>query len=177
MPPCPSPLLTEEERAFADTVRRFAAEQLDDPDLRRRDDAAEFWREGWQRCAEMGLCGRPAPVEFGGGGAARVATAAALEALGYGCPDMGLVFSLNAHLWSAVVPLWHFATDVQRERYLSRLCTGEWIGLHAMTEPGSGSDAFGLTTTARRDGDGWVLRGRKTFITNASVADLLIVFA
>jgi len=173
----PSPLLDDAGREFADVVRRFALEQLDDPGLRVRERAGEFWEEGWRRCAQMGLCGLPAPVEHGGAGTDRVTTAAALEALGYGCADGGLVFSINAHLWSAVVPLWQYGSDAQRAKYLGKLCRGEWVGLHAMTEPESGSDAFGLATTARREGDGFVLRGRKALITNAPLAGLFIVFA
>jgi len=172
-----SPLLDEDARAFAETIRRFAREQLDDPELVRRDAAGEFWAEGWRRCGTVGLCGLPAPEKFGGGGADRVTTAAALDALGYGCQDGGLVFSLQAHLWSAVIPVWHFGTPEQQEQYLPKLCSGEWIGLHAMTEPGSGSDAFGLTTVAEPKGDGFVLRGRKSLITNAPHAQLFIIFA
>ncbi|MDT4937491.1 MAG: L-prolyl-PCP dehydrogenase [Pseudonocardiales bacterium] len=104
-------------------------------------------------------------------------TAAALEALGYGCRDGGLVFSLSAHLWSAVVPIWQHGTTEQQRRYLPALCRGDSIGLHAMTEPDSGSDALALATKATPDGDGFVLRGTKTFITNAPIADLFIVFA
>lgn len=177
MPLRHSAWLTNEQRAFTDSVLRFASEQLDDPAVRPRDAAGEFWTEGWQRCAAMGLCGLPAPEDFDGSGADRVTTAAALEALGYGCADFGLTFSINAHLWSAVVPLWQHGNPEQQERYLAKLARGEWIGLHAMTEPGSGSDAFGLSTTATRTDTGWVLNGRKTFITNSPLADLFIVFA
>jgi alkylation response protein AidB-like acyl-CoA dehydrogenase len=172
-----SPLLDEERRSFVDELRRFACDELADPGWAARDAAGEFWQEGWRRCAAMGLCGLPVPEELGGSGADRVTTAAALEALGYGCADAGLLFSLNAHLWSAVVPIWLHGSDEQRERYLRRLCGGEWIGLHAMTEPGSGSDAFALTTVADRDGDGFVLRGRKTLITNTPLASVFVVFA
>jgi alkylation response protein AidB-like acyl-CoA dehydrogenase len=172
-----SPLLTEEARELAETVRRFACDRLDDTSLASRDAAGEFWHEGWRRCAAMGLCGLPVPTELGGGGADRVTTAAALEALGYGCADGGLMFSLSAHLWSAVVPLWQFGDDRQQKAYLGPLCRGEMIGLHAMTEPESGSDAFALSTTARRAGEGYVLQGRKVLITNAPIADVLVVFA
>lgn len=177
MPPTPHPLLDDARWALVEEVQRFACEQLDDPELYARDEAGEFWHDGWRRCSQLGLCGLPAPEPLGGRGADRVTTAAALEALGYGCTDAGLVFSLNAHLWSAVVPLWHFGNDEQRQRYLPPLCRGEWIGLHAMTEPESGSDAFALSTIASRDGAGYVLRGRKTLITNAPNARLFIVFA
>jgi L-prolyl-PCP dehydrogenase len=172
-----SPLLDEERRSFVDEVRRFACDDLADPAFPAREAAGEFWEEGWRRCASRGLCGLPVPAELGGAGADRVTTAAALEALGYGCPDAGLVFSLNAHLWSSAVPVWRFGTDEQQERYLRRLASGDWIGLHAMTEPDSGSDAFALTTVAEPGDGGWVLRGRKALITNAPLAKLLIVFA
>ena len=74
--------------------------------------------------------------------------AIALEALGYGCQDGGLVFSLCAHLLACVVPVWMHGTDEQRERYLPRLCNGSLVGCHAMTEPGSGSDSFSMRTRA-----------------------------
>lgn len=177
MPLRPSAWLTDEQRVFAESVLRFAGEHLDDDTVRERDTEGAFWADGWRRCAELGLCGLPAPLEHDGSGADRVTTAAALEGLGYGCTDFGLTFSINAHLWSAVVPLWQHGSPEQQARHLPRLCRGESIGLHAMTEPESGSDAFGLRTTATRTDDGWTLNGRKTFITNSPLADLFIVFA
>jgi len=103
--------------------------------------------------------------------------AIALEALGYGCHDGGLVFSLCAHLLSCVVPLWHFGSEDQKRRYLPGLCSGTAVGVHAMTEPDSGSDAFALRTKAERDGNGFRITGTKTFISNGPIADLVIVFA
>jgi alkylation response protein AidB-like acyl-CoA dehydrogenase len=101
----------------------------------------------------------------------------ALEALGYGCRDGGLVFSLCAHLLSCVVPLWQHGNEEQKRRYLPGLCSGALIGVHAMSEPGSGSDAFALRTKAERDGRGFRINGTKTFISNGPVADLVIAFA
>jgi alkylation response protein AidB-like acyl-CoA dehydrogenase len=80
-------------------------------------------------------------------------------------------------MWTSVVPLWHFGTEEQRRRWLPGLCSGELIGCHAMTEPDAGSDPFSIITSATRTADGWVIKGRKTFISNAPVADLVIVFA
>jgi alkylation response protein AidB-like acyl-CoA dehydrogenase len=88
-----------------------------------------------------------------------------------------LVFSINAHMWTSVVPIWQFGTEDQRQTWLPRLCSGEAIGCHAMTEPDAGSDPFSLAASARRADGGFVLNGRKTFITNAPVSDLVIVFA
>jgi hypothetical protein len=101
----------------------------------------------------------------------------ALEALGYGCSDNGLIFAINAHMWSAEMPLLRFGTEEQKQRYLPGMCDGTLIGVQGMTEPGSGSDAFGLKTTAESRGDSYVLNGTKTFITNAPVADVFVIFA
>jgi alkylation response protein AidB-like acyl-CoA dehydrogenase len=101
----------------------------------------------------------------------------ALEALGYGCTDAGLVFSVNAHMWTSVVPVMTFGSDEQKERWLPGLCDGTRIGCHAITEPGAGSDVFSLTTSGTPVDGGHVLNGTKMFITNAPVADLLIIFA
>lgn len=168
--------LTEEQAAYRDSVVRFAESQLNDRVIE-RDATHTFDHEGWKRCASFGLQGLPIPEQYGGSGADPITLAVAMEALGYGCRDNGLIFSLNAHVWSCELPILYFGSDDQRQRYLPGLCDGSLIGVQAMTEPGSGSDAFSLTTRARRDGDGWVLDGVKTFITNAPVADVFVVFA
>ena len=146
-------------------------------DTRERDQAGVFSREAWDRCGEFGIQGLPAPEEHGGGGADVVSTMLALEALGQGCADNGLVFSINAHMWTSVIPLWQHGNEEQVRRWLPGLCSGRLIGCHAITEPEAGSDAFAMTTSARLVDGGYVLNGRKAFITNAPVADLLIVFA
>jgi alkylation response protein AidB-like acyl-CoA dehydrogenase len=168
--------VSPEQAAFYDTVVAFAR-TLPRDDVRSLDRDAGFPRESWLRCGRFGIHGLPAPEEYGGGDADVVSTILALEALGYGCTDNGLVFSINAHMWTSVVPIWQFGTDEQRRRWLPGLCSGELIGCHAMTEPDAGSDPFSLTASARRTAEGFVLKGRKTFITNAPVADLVIIFA
>jgi len=80
-------------------------------------------------------------------------------------------------MWTVQMPIFRFGSDAQKDKYLPKLCSGEWIGAHGMTEPGSGSDAFSLGTTARLEGDHYVLNGTKTFSTSAPVADVFIVFA
>jgi alkylation response protein AidB-like acyl-CoA dehydrogenase len=168
--------LTDEQKLLRNNIIRFARETLNDGVVQ-RDREHAFSRELWRRCGEMGLPGLPVPEEYGGSGLDPLSTAVALEALGYGCEDGGLVFSLCAHLLSCVVPLWQFGSEAQKRRYLPGLCNGTLVGVHAMTEPGSGSDAFALRTRAVRDGDGFRLNGTKTFISNGPVADLVIVFA
>jgi L-prolyl-PCP dehydrogenase len=142
-----------------------------------RDQRSEFSWSGWKKCAGFGIQGLPVPAAFGGGGADALTTVCALEALGYGCRDNGLIFAINAHMWSSEIPLMTYGTDQQKERYLPKLASGEWVGAHAMTEPMSGSDAYSLRTRAERKGDHYVLNGSKTFISNAPIADLMLVFA
>jgi alkylation response protein AidB-like acyl-CoA dehydrogenase len=165
----------EEQAAFRKEVLRFAREELKD-DVITRDHNEEFSRPLWEKCAKFGIQGLPIPVEYGGGGADILTTVCALEALGYGCHDNGLLFSINAHMWSSEIPIWSFGTEVQKKKYLPGLVSGG-LGLHAMTEPGSGSDAYSLKTRAERKGDKYVLNGSKTFSSNAPNADVTIVFA
>jgi alkylation response protein AidB-like acyl-CoA dehydrogenase len=167
---------TEEQQSLRATIIRFAREQLNEAVVE-RDREQRFSCELWRKCGEIGLQGLPVPEEYGGGGLDPLSSAIALEAFGYGCHDGGLVFSLCAHLLSCVVPLWQYGNEAQKKRYLPGLCNGTSIGVHAMTEPGSGSDAFALRTKAEVDGGGFRLKGTKTFISNAPIADVVIVFA
>jgi alkylation response protein AidB-like acyl-CoA dehydrogenase len=168
--------LTDDQKVLRSELVRFARGELNDG-AAARDREGKFSREHWRKCAEMGLQGLPAPEEYGGSGLDPLSCAVALEAFGYGCHDGGLVFSLCAHLVTSVVPIWKFGTEEQKRRYLPGLCGGEIVGIQAMTEPDSGSDAFAMRTRAERDGDGYRITGSKTLITNAPVADVLIVFA
>ncbi|HJU81962.1 MAG TPA: acyl-CoA dehydrogenase family protein [Acidimicrobiia bacterium] len=167
---------TEEQVAYRNSVVEFARRYLNDG-VMTGDASMTFPVEAWKRCAEFGLQGLPVPIEYGGQGADPLTIALAMEGLGYGCGDNGLIFSLNAQMWSCEAPLIRFGTEEQKQRYLPGLCDGSLIGVQGMTEPGSGSDAFSLTTTARREGESYVLNGAKTFITNAPVADIFVVFA
>ena len=165
-----------EQQTLRDGIIKFAKERLN-AGVIERDRHQEFPRDLWLACGEMGLQGLPVPEALGGAGLDPLTCTIALEALGYGCKDNGLVFSICAHLLSCVVPLWRFGNDAQQRQYLPGLCNGTRIGIHAMTEPGSGSDSFALKTRAERDGGQWRINGSKTFISNAPVADLIIVFA
>jgi hypothetical protein len=175
--PADAPWIGPEHVAVRADVVGFARRELVDPGIREREREGGFLREGWDACGRFGIQGLPVPQDLGGQGADPLTTAVALEALGYACEDGGLVFSINAHLWSSVVPVWKHGTDGQRAKWLPGLCDGSLIGIHAVTEPEAGSDAFSMTTRAEPDGEGWRITGRKTFITNAPVADLFIIFA
>ena len=167
---------SEEQLALRSSIISFAKKELNDSLIEQDRDEAFNW-EGWKKCAAMGLHGLPVPQEYGGQGADILTTACALEALGYGCRDNGLIFSINAHMWSAEIPFLRFGNETQKRRYLPKLVSGQWVGVHAMSEPMSGSDAFSLKSRAERKGDRYVINGSKTFITNAQIADVLIVFA
>jgi hypothetical protein len=167
---------TEDQKILRDNIVRFAREVLN-PGVAERDREQSFSRELWRKCGEIGIQGLPIPEQYGGSGCDPLTCAIGLEALGYGCTDGGLVFSLCAHLLSCVVPLWKHGNEEQKGRYLPGLCNGTLIGVHAMTEPGSGSDAFALRTRAEPDGSGFRINGTKTFISNGPVADVVIVFA
>ena len=168
--------MTSEQKTLRDEIVRFAQKELND-DLIARDRGQTFDRDLWQKCGAMGLPGLPVPEEYGGAAADGLTTAIALEALGYGCRDSGLVFSICAHLLSCVVPLWKHGSEAQKRKWLPGLCDGSLVGVHAMTEPESGSDAYTMHTRATQEGDCWRINGTKTFITNGPVADLVIVFA
>ncbi|MDJ0903093.1 MAG: acyl-CoA dehydrogenase family protein [Xenococcus sp. MO_188.B8] len=136
-----------------------------------------FNLEGWQKCSEFGFLGLPIPKQYGGSEADILTTICALEALGYASQDNGLIFALNAHLWACEIPLLTFGSEEQKQKYLPKLCQGEFIGGHAITEPEAGSDVYSLKTTAEKRGEKYVLNGTKSFVSNGTIADLYIVFA
>jgi alkylation response protein AidB-like acyl-CoA dehydrogenase len=168
--------LSAEQRELTEAATAFARRELNQ-DLAKRDDAGEFPREKWRACAEFGIQGLPVPAELGGAGSDVLTTALVMEALGYGCHDNGLLFSLNAQMWSVELPLVTFGTPAQQRTYLPGLVSGDIIGGHAMTEPESGSDALHMRTRAERQGGHYLLNGAKQYITNAPVADVLLVYA
>jgi alkylation response protein AidB-like acyl-CoA dehydrogenase len=168
--------LTEDQERFRAEIIAFAKRELNE-DLIRRDADAAFSPEAWKKCAALGIQGLPVPEEYGGTGADALTVMLALEALGYGCLDNGLIFSLNAQMWSCEIPIARFGTEEQKRRYLPGLCDGSVVGVQCMTEPESGSDAFSLRTRSTPRNGTYVLKGTKTFITNAPIADVFVVFA
>ena len=168
--------LTDDQRSLRASIVEFARRELNE-DVAERDKEGAFSRDAWRKCAELGILGLHVPEEYGGTGSDATTTLVALEALGYGCTDNGLLFSLNAQLWAIETPILRFGSDEQKRRWLPGLADGSVLAAHGMSEPASGSDAFSLSTTARKDGDEYVLDGSKTFVTNAPEAGLFLVFA
>jgi alkylation response protein AidB-like acyl-CoA dehydrogenase len=169
-------LLSEEQQSFVDSVRAFAREHVE-PGIVERDRAGHWDPEIWRKVADFGLAGLPVPTEYGGSGADVLTTGLALEALAYGGRDAGLNLSLGAHLTIGCMPIALHGTEEQKQRWLPKLASGESIGAFAITEPEAGSDTAGMKTTARREGDTFVLNGTKTFITNGGLADVVTVVA
>ena len=142
------------------------------------DDAAErFNRDKWQLIRESGVIRIPFAEQWGGLGHDALTLVYVLEELGYGCRDAGLLFALATQVVSAAIPLQKFGSEELKERYLARLIDGEIISAHAISEPSAGSDAMAMSTTATPDGDGYLLNGGKTFITNGPIADVITVYA
>lgn len=167
---------SEEQRQLYDDARAFAAESLNGfEDSATRQPA--FGRANWEACAAFGVQGLFVPEEYGGRGMDILSTILALQGIGYGCRDNGFTLALNGHMWAVTEPLLGFGTEEQKRHFLPRLCNGEWIGAHGMSEPESGSDAFSLTTSAVRTDGGYLLNGHKVFIGLAPVCDLALIFA
>ena len=169
--------LTEQQKAFRDEIAEFARAELND-NVIDRDKSGEFSRANWHKCANFGIQGMAVPCEFGGTGRADILTAMlAMESAGAACDDLGLLFGLNAQMWTVQLPILQFGTEQQKKEFLPKFCSGEWIGAHAVTEYESGSDAFALQTTAVRCEGGYRLNGKKCMVTLAPVADVSLVFA
>lgn len=168
--------LSDEQKILRESIVRFARAELN-RDVIERDASQSFSRELWQKCAALGIQGLPAAEQYGGSALDALTCAVGLEALGYGCTDGGLVFSLSAHLLACVMPLQTHGSEEQKDRYLPALCNGSMVGMHAITEPGSGSDSFAMRTRAERVDGSWRISGTKTFVSNGPVGDLAIIFA
>jgi alkylation response protein AidB-like acyl-CoA dehydrogenase len=167
---------SEERSKLHEAAIAFARASLSG-DMIERDRESHFDRAAWQACAEFGVLGMPIPAEHGGMGLGLSDLLAVMEGLGEGTRDQGLLFSLNAHLWTNSIPILLYGNDAQKQAYLPKLCDGSLIGANAASEPGSGSDIFSMRTRATRDGDHYVLNGTKTFVSNAPIADLFVAYA
>ncbi|MCX5852788.1 MAG: acyl-CoA dehydrogenase family protein [Deltaproteobacteria bacterium] len=167
---------SDEQKMFRDTVYRFARKELvplsEESDLK-----GEFNFEIWRKMGEMGLLGISVPEKYGGQGADIITCCLAGEALGHAGVDGGHTLAWSAHIYLCAATINQHGTEEQKQKYLPKLATGEWIGCMGLTEPGCGSDAAALATTAVKKGDKYILNGSKTFITNAPLAQVFVIFA
>lgn len=166
--------LTEEQQMIKETIREFANEVVA-PGAIERDRTKEFPVEIFKQLSEMGIMGLPFSEEYGGAGADTVSFAIVTEELSRACASTGITYS--AHISLGGAPLNLFGTEEQKHKYLTPICTGESFGAFGLTEPNAGSDAGGTQTTAKEDGDDYVINGSKVFITNASHAKHLAITA
>lgn len=166
--------LSEEQEMIRKTVRDFAENEVA-PKAAAMDAAEEYDYSLWDKMAELGFCGIPFPEEYGGAGMDNMCYAIAIEELSRVCASTGVLVSAHTSLCSW--PIYAFGTEEQKQKYLVPLASGEKIGALGLTEPGAGSDAGAVSTTARLDGDEYVLNGTKIFITNGKVGDIYVVIA
>ena len=169
----PLTTLSDDERLFRDSVYEFADREIR-PLVREMDEHAKIPRALIDKLFDLGVMGIEIPEEHGGGGATFFHSALAVEALSRVDPSIGVMVDVQNTLVINAILRWG-SEDIRR-RYLPKLASGT-IGAYALSEAGSGSDAFGLTTRAAQHGDEWILTGRKLWITNGNEADLFIVFA
>ena len=166
--------LSEEHEMIRKMVRDFAKNEVA-PTAAERDEEERFDRELFDQMAELGLTGIPWPEEYGGIGSDYLAYVIAIEELSRVCASTGV--TLSAHTSLAGWPIFKFGTEEQKQKFLRPMAEGKKIGAYGLTEPGSGSDAGGMKTIAKRDGDHYILNGSKIFITNGGIADISVVFA
>jgi len=166
------PILTPSQEAAKKEAIDFARRELTSGEI-----DPTFDHDGWRKCRAIGATGVTIPADFGGRGQTLDEFVALMEGLGYGARRMGLLTAICAHVFGVVEPLHVAGTDEQKRKYLRKLATGEWVGAHSVTEPQAGSDVGGIATTARQDGDTWVLSGKKRYTTCGAGADLHVVYA
>ncbi|HEX7421081.1 MAG TPA: acyl-CoA dehydrogenase family protein [Thermoanaerobaculia bacterium] len=166
--------LNEEQNQIKRMVREFAESEIK-PHLMKWDEAQHFPVDTFKRAGALGMLGVTLPEEYGGAGLSYVDYVNVIEELGV--IDSGFALSVAAHNSLCTGHTYLAGNDAQKKKWLPKLTSGQWIGAWGLTEPGSGSDASGMRTTAVKDGKGWVLNGTKNFITNATYADLSVVLA
>jgi butyryl-CoA dehydrogenase len=166
--------LSEEQQLLRDTVSQFAREEVA-PQAKEIDESGEFPRAYYELAGELGLAGVAVPEEWGGAGMDTVSYCLVIEEISKACATSGVILSVNNSL--VCDPLLQFGNDEQKAEFLTPLASGRKLGCFGLTEPGAGSDAAALRTTARREGDDYILDGNKVFITNGTHADIALVFA
>jgi alkylation response protein AidB-like acyl-CoA dehydrogenase len=167
---------SEEHLAIEASVEKFARQEMA-PLAKELDEKGEFSMELWRKMGSLGYCGLLIDEKYGGSNLGALGTVLALQAAGRGGADQGTCLSWASHMVIASLNIQTWGTEEQKEKYLPRMASGEWIGAMALTEPGAGSDASSITTRAVRKGDKYILNGTKMFITNGPICDMGIVLA
>ena len=166
--------LSKQQQMVQKMYREFAENEV--KPLAKKVDAEEYFpKETVEKMGKLGMMGIYFPTSVGGAGGDVLSYVMAVEELSKVCGTTGVIVSAHTSLCAA--PIYENGTPEQKEKYLPKLCSGEWLGAFGLTEPGAGTDAQGQQTTAVEDGDYWVLNGSKIFITNAGYADVFIVIA
>ena len=166
--------LTPTDELFLQMIREFAEKEVK-PLAAEIDETERFPEETVKKMAKLGLMGIPVPVEYGGAGGNNILYTMAVEELSRVCATTGVI--LSAHTSLCIAPIMENGTQAQKEKYLPRLASGEWLGAFGLTEPNAGTDASAQQTTAVLEGDHYVLNGSKIFITNAGHANVYIIMA
>ena len=166
--------LNKREELFLQMIREFAENEIK-PLAAEVDEQERFPMESVEKMAKIGIMGIPIPVEYGGQGGTNQMYIMAVEELSRVCATTGVIVS--AHTSLCMNPILEFGTEEQKQKYLPKLASGEWIGAFGLTEPNAGTDAAMQQTTAVLDGEEWVLNGSKIFITNAGYAHVYVIMA
>ncbi|MCI9138081.1 MAG: acyl-CoA dehydrogenase [Lachnospiraceae bacterium] len=166
--------LTNEQQMLRKMYREFAENEVK-PLAEELDEEERFPTETVEKMAKLGMLGIYFPKEYGGAGGDVLSYAMCVEELAKVCGTTAVIVS--AHTSLCCTPIYQFGTEEQKQKYLPKLCSGEWIGAFALTEANAGTDASGQKTVAVDKGDHWVLNGSKIFITNAGAADVFFVLA
>ena len=167
--------LTDEQRLIRDMTRAFVNEHITPEIVRKWEEDGDHPHSIYEKMADQGLLGAPFPTEYGGGGLDAVSYAILTEELAKGCSSLRTSISVHGSLCGSTLK--YFASPEQRKKWLPIMASGKKLGAWALTEPGSGSDAAGMSTTAKKVGDSYVLNGTKAWISNGGIADYVIVYA
>ena len=166
--------LNKTQDLFRQMIREFAEKEVK-PLAAEIDEQERFPIETVEKMGKLGIMGIPVPKQYGGAGGDNIMYSIAVEELSRVCATTGVIVS--AHTSLCVAPILEHGTEEQKNKYIPKLASGEWIGAFGLTEPNAGTDASAQQTTAVADGDEWVLNGNKIFITNAGYAHVYVVFA
>jgi butyryl-CoA dehydrogenase len=168
--------ITREQEELYESARKFGEKEVF-PSVLERDKSGRWDHAVWKKMGAQGLLGAPIPVEYGGTGLTALDTCLLKEAFAHGARDGGVALAWGASSILCAVPIWKLGTEAQKQKYLPKMCAGDWLGGFCLSEPGSGSDAAAMKTRAVKKGDRFILNGTKMWITNGPLGNHFIVTA